>query len=60
MLPEDGGLPTKKGILFKVDRKKKTPFYKTNVVYQFVQFKAASKGQHLLPMEEYVEVLNYV
>ena len=60
MLPEDGGLPTKKGILYKLDRKKKTFFCKTNVVYPFVQFKSEGKGQHLLPMEEYAEVLNYV
>ena len=29
-----------------------TYFYKGSVVYPFVQFKTASKGQHLLSMEE--------
>ena len=60
MLPVDGGLPTSKGIRYKLDSKKKTFFYQSSVVYPFVQFKSASKGEFLIAMEEYVEVLNYV
>ena len=45
---------------YKLDTKKKTFFYKSSVVYPFVQFKTASRGEFLIAMDEYVEVLNYV
>jgi hypothetical protein len=48
-----------RGILYKLDTKKKTFFYKENVVFPFVQFSSKKKG-FFLATEEYVDVLNIV
>ena len=50
---------TKKDIIYKLETKKKTFFYKDMVVFPFVQF-SRRKKDFFLPMEEYVDVLNVV
>lgn len=48
-----------KGIMYRLETKKKTFFYTENVVFPFVQFTNKKKG-FFIAMEEYVDVLNIV
>ena len=48
-----------KGILYKLESKKVTYFYKETIRFPYVQFSSTKKG-FLLSMTEYVDVLNSV
>jgi len=49
----------KNGHIYKLQQNKKTFFYRESVVYPFVQIIPSKKGLYL-PINEYVEVLNFI